>query len=91
MPDYFAQLSAFKSGRVYQCPNSTNNYSNVEIPLASAYYIGSVLYPEAFADVDFEARAEEIFSMFLGHEGFLSVLREHGYDYRNLDFGELNG
>lgn len=91
MPDYFAQLSAFKSGKVYQCPNSTNNYSNVEIPLTSAYYIGSVLYPEAFADVDFEAKAEEIFSMFLGHEGFLSVLREHGYDYRNLDFGELNG
>ncbi len=91
MPDYFAQLSAFKSGRVYQCPNSTSNYSNVEIPLASAYYIGSVLYPEAFADVDFEARAEEIFSLFLGHEGFLSVLREHGYDYKNLDFGELNG
>lgn len=91
MPDYFGQLRAFSSGKVYQCPNSTSNYSNVEIPLVSAYYIASVLYPEAFADVDFEARAEEIFSLFLGHEGFMDVLGEHGFEYKNLNFGDLNG
>lgn len=91
MPDYFAQLSAFNSGNVYQCPNSTSNYSNVEIPLVSAYYIASILYPDAFADVDFEAKAEEIFSLFLGHDDFLSVLEEHGFEYKNLSFGDLNG
>ena len=90
MPDYFSQLGAFKSGKVYQCPNSTSNYSNVEIPLVSAYYIASVLYPDAFADVDFEAKAEEIFSLFLGRNDFLSVLKEHGFEYKNLSFGDLN-
>ncbi len=90
MPDYFRQLGAFESGKVYQCPNSTSNYSNVEIPLVSAYYIASVLYPQAFADMDFEVKAEEIFSLFLGHEGFLSVLEEHGFEYKQLNFGDLN-
>lgn len=85
---FFEQLSAFKNGRVYQWPNATANYTNVEIPLVSAYYAGSLLYPEAFADVDFEAKAEEIFTFFLGHEGYLALLTENGLGYGPVSLGE---
>ena len=47
-----------------------------------------VLYPEAFADVDFEAKAEEIFEFFLGRTGYLEVLTEHGVGYDNITLGE---
>ena len=87
-PAFFEQLSAFKNGRVYQWPNATANYTNVEIPLVSAYYAGSLLYPEAFADVDFEAKAEEIFTFFLGHEGYLALLAENGLGYGPVSLGE---
>ena len=78
---FFEELRAVQNGRVYQWPNATANYTNVEIPLVSAYYAGCLLYPEAFADMDFETRAEEIFSFFLGHEGYLGLLSEAGLGY----------
>ncbi len=87
-PAFFEQLSAFKNGRVYQWPNATANYTNVEVPLVNAYYAGSLLYPEAFADVDFEAKAEEIFTFFLGHEGYLALLAENGLGYGPVSLGE---
>lgn len=87
-PDFFAQLSAVQNGRVYQWPNSTANYTNVEIPLVSAYYAGALLYPEAFADVDFETKAEEIFSFFLGREGYLALLAENGLGYSAVDIAK---
>lgn len=87
-PAYFEQLSAVENGRVYQCPNSTSNYTNLEIPLVNAYYVGMTLYPEAFADVDFEEKAEEIFSFFLGRSGYLAALTEAGVGYANIVLGE---
>lgn len=86
-PDFFNQLSAVKNGKVYQWPNATANYTNVEIPLVSGYFLGSLLYPEAFADVDFEAKANEIFEFFLGHEGYLDLLRENGLGYGPVSLG----
>ena len=80
-PGFFDELSAVKNGQVYQWPNNNANYANVEIPLVSAYYVGSLLYPEAFADVSFSEKAEEIFAFFLGHEGYLTLLDEAGLGY----------
>jgi hypothetical protein len=51
-PNFYAQLTAYNEGRIYQHPSTTSYYSNLEIPLVNCYFIGSVLYPEAFADVD---------------------------------------
>ena len=87
-PEFFQQLSAVKNGQVYQWPNSTANYTNLEIPLVSAYYAGSVLYPEAFEDINFEEKAAEIFKFFLGHEDFLKVLEENNGGYKKITLGE---
>ena len=84
---FFEQLSAVKNGKVYQWPNSTANYTNVEIPLVSAYYAGALMFPEAFADVDFDAKANEIFSFFLGHDGYLDMLNEAGLGYSSVTLG----
>ena len=87
-PAFFESLNAVKNGELYQWPNSTSNYTNVEIPLVNAYYIGSVMFPEAFADVDFETKAEEIFRFFLGHDGYLSVLNNAGMGYGPVTLGK---
>ena len=65
-PAYYAALGAFRDGKVYlQLPY--NYYStNLGTALAGAWYIGSVLYPDAFADVDVAAKADEIYSFLLG-------------------------
>ena len=87
-PAFFESLNAVKNGELYQWPNSTSNYTNVEIPLVNAYYIGSVMFPVAFADVDFETKAEEIFRFFLGHDGYLSVLNNAGMGYGSVVLGK---
>lgn len=84
---YFNQLKAVKNGELYQWPNSTWHWSNVEIPLVSCYYVGTLLYPEAFADVDFEAKAAEIFEIFLGEPDYLSVLEQAGAGYGKVSLG----
>ncbi|MBE6022585.1 MAG: hypothetical protein E7231_05020 [Cellulosilyticum sp.] len=85
---YFNQLKAVQNGELYQWPNSTWHYSNVEIPLVTAYYVGAMLYPDAFNDVDFEAKASEIFDMFLGEPDFLNVLEEHSVTYSKVTLGD---
>ena len=87
-PDYFEQLQAVKNGNLYQWPNSTWHWSNVEIPLVSAYYVGSLLYPEAFEDVNFEEKASEIFDMFLDQPDYLKILEESGSGYGKVTLGE---
>jgi len=84
---FYSQLQAFTNGNVYQCPSATAYYSNVEIPLVNCYYDASILYPEQFKDVDFEAKANEIFKLFLGVDNYLDVLKTAGFGYGKVDFG----
>ena len=59
-------LTAVKEGRVYGLlPYNwyTQNYGCI---LANAYYVGKLIYPERFADVDPAAKADEIFTFLVG-------------------------
>lgn len=86
-PAFFQQLKAVQTGQLYQWPNSTWHSSNVEIPLVSAYWVGQLLYPDAFADVDLEETAAEIFGLFLGQADYLDTLRDSGYGYQAVELG----
>lgn len=66
----YQTLDAVKSGEVYGVlPYNwyTSNHGSV---LADAYYIGSVLYPDKFADVDPDAKADEIYVFLVGEPVF---------------------
>ena len=62
--DYFASLKAVKTGNVYAMPSYNQYSTNMAYSLANAYYAGTVLFPEAFADVNFAAKFDEIVSFF---------------------------
>lgn len=83
-PGYFEQLKAVKNGEIYQWPNSTWHWSNVEIPLVSAYYTGQLLYPDKFSDMSFEKKAGEIFEFFLNDVDYLAKLEEVGAGYGKI-------
>ena len=84
-PDFFASLQAFQNGKIYQMPNYNSHVYNVDVSLLNAYYIGSLVYPELFADVDLEAKAAEIFDMFDGRPDYLNILTENGYGYEQVN------
>lgn len=86
-PDFYDNLSAVKNGNVYSMVSYNYFWSNQELAIADAYYVGSILYPEQFADVNFEEKAEEIFNTMLGCD-YLDVLNENHVGFTPLTIGE---
>ena len=86
-PDYYNALTAVQEGRVYSQISFRSSASNLETALADAYYAACVMYPDAFADIDPVAKAEEIFEMLLGVNPYAD-LKEAGYEFRPVTIGE---
>lgn len=84
---FYDNLSAVKNNRVFSLVSYNYNWTNQELAIADAYYVGSVIYPEQFADVDFRAKAEEIFNLMLGGD-YLKVLEQAGTGFGPLTIGE---
>lgn len=87
-PDYYESLSAVKQGKVYlQLP--FNYYgANLEIALADAYYIGTVLYPEAFTYVDPAEKFDEICQALLGIDAYETIAETYFGGYQRLELGK---
>ena len=87
-PDFYESLSAVKQGDVYlQLP--FNYYgTNLEIALADAYYIGTVLYPEAFTDVDPAEKFDEICQALLGIDAYETIAETYFGGYQRLELGK---
>jgi len=77
-PNKYLQLRAFREGRVYGTLPYNYYHTNIAVALADAYYIGKVLYPDKFKDVDPEAKADEIFRVFLGRPLYRAYAEAYG-------------
>lgn len=85
-PSFYNNLSAVKNGKVYLQLPYTNYYNNVETAIADAYFVGSVLYPEAFSDIDPARKADEIYTFMLGAPLYEKMAALTG-PYGALDLG----
>ena len=81
----YCALGAFKEGRVYALLPFNYYHTNVATALVDAYFIGKVLYPEQFKDVDPAKKADEIYRVFLGKPLYEEFVR--GFD---RGFGPLS-
>jgi iron complex transport system substrate-binding protein len=66
----YTELKAVRAGEVYGVlPYNlyTGNYGSI---LADAYYVGKVLYPERFQDIEPASKADEIYSFLVGKAVF---------------------
>lgn len=64
----FSSCKAFETGEVYLEMAYNAYFTNAEISLINTWFIGKSLYPSVFADIDIEAKANEITKMFNGKE-----------------------
>jgi len=80
-----AGLSAVKNGKVYGVIPYNFYSTNYESVLANAYFAGKVLYPDRFEDVDPEAKADEIYTFFVGKPIFSDLNGQ----YSNLGFKQI--
>lgn len=83
---YYESLTAVREGKVYSQISFRSSASNLETALADAYYAGTVIFPEQFADVDPVAKAGEIFTTLLGSNPY-DALKEAGYEFRGIQLG----
>jgi iron complex transport system substrate-binding protein len=81
----YSGMAAVKNGNVYGVLPYNFYNTNYETVLANSYYIGKVLYPDRFADVDPEQKADEIYTMFVGKP----VLSDINKNYKNLGFAKI--
>ncbi|MEM2046173.1 MAG: ABC transporter substrate-binding protein [Candidatus Bathyarchaeia archaeon] len=77
-PNKYMQLRAFKEGKIYGTLPYNYYHTNIAVAIANAYYIGKVLYPDKFSDVDPKAKADEIFSVFLGKPLYQEYAEAYG-------------
>lgn len=63
-------LSAVKNGNVYGVIPYNFYSTNYESVLANAYFVGKVLYPDRFEDINPETKANEIYTFFVGKPVF---------------------
>ncbi|ABR54403.1 periplasmic binding protein [Methanococcus vannielii SB] len=84
-PDYYNSLDAFKNGNVYLLLPFNHYMTNIGTALADSYYIGKVLYPEEFSDIDPEEKADEIYKFLVGKEVY-NVMKEEYGGFKRVDF-----
>ncbi len=75
-------LTAVQNGRVYGVLPYNWYNQNFESILANAYFIGKLLYPERFADIEPAAKADEIFTFMVGKP----VFKEVNEQFQNLAY-----
>lgn len=81
----YTGLTAVKKGNVYGVLPYNFYNTNYETVLADAYFIGKVLYPDRFSDIDPQVKAEEIYTRFTGKPVFAAINR----NYNNLGFARI--
>jgi len=87
-PAIYESLSAVQNGLVYtQLPFNYYN-SNIDTAIADAYYLGTVLYPEAFADIDPVAKADEVYQALVGTPVYAQMAEDFGGGFRQLNLCE---
>lgn len=64
-PEY-KSLTAVKEGKIYGMLPYSYYHRNFGSILANSYYIGKILYPDKFSDIDPAAKADEIYKEFVG-------------------------
>ena len=82
--DFFDGLKAFQDNNLYTQPFFNFNGTNVDTGICDTYFIGATIYPEAFADVDLDAKYAEIYETMLDGFDFYSVMKENKMGFKSF-------
>ncbi|WP_297516454.1 iron ABC transporter substrate-binding protein [Thermococcus sp.] len=83
-PDFYNSLKAVREGNLYGVLPYNFYNTNIGTAIADTYYIGKVIYPERFRDIDPAEKADEIFTFLVGKPVYKELAKEFG------GFGKIN-
>ena len=69
----YRSLTAVQEGNIYTLLPNTYYFVNHDAVLANAWFVGSVLYPDRFSDINPHKKADEIFTFLVGNPVFCEL------------------
>ena len=81
----YASISAVKNGELYGVMSYNWYTINFATVLANAYYVGKVLFPTNFTDIDSEKKADDIYQTFVG-KGVYQDMKDLYGGFKKLEF-----
>lgn len=73
-PTMFDGIKAWREGKVYLQLAYNAYYTNLEIALINTWYAAKIVYPDAFATLDINAKIKEVTEKFLGKDLTQAIL-----------------
>lgn len=80
-PEFYRELKAVQEGRTYTLLPIRNYGINGEIALLDAYWVGKILFPDVFGDIDLDKKGRELFRLFFEDKGegaYEELIRTYG-------------
>ncbi|MGO0122376.1 iron ABC transporter substrate-binding protein [Desulfothermobacter acidiphilus] len=77
-PSFYQSLKAFKEGKVYGMLPFNFYTTNLDTALADAYWLGKVIYPDKFQDIDPVKQADAIYTFLLGKPLYAQMAKDFG-------------
>jgi iron complex transport system substrate-binding protein len=77
-PEIFDDINAIKNGKVYGVMGYNWYTLNYDTVLTDVYYVGKLLYPDQFADVDPVEKADEIYTFLVGAPLYQDMVQLYG-------------
>jgi len=77
-PEFYRLLKAVQSGNVHSLLPYNYYTTNIDTALADAYYIGKTIYPENFADINPEKKADDIYTFLVSKPVYAAMKSDWG-------------
>ncbi|AFM24907.1 iron ABC transporter substrate-binding protein [Desulfomonile tiedjei] len=77
-PEFYKELRAFRENKVFVVYPFNYYVTNISTAVADAYAIGKILYPDRFADVDIQAKSDEIYGFLYGKPLYKAMEESYG-------------
>lgn len=87
-PGFYQSLKAVKEDRIYGYLPYNAYTTNIDTAVADAYYMGKIIFPEAFQDVDPEKKADEIYEFLLGRPVYQRMAADFG-GFKKIDLSSI--
>lgn len=88
-PELYRSLKAFKNGDTYGTLPFNFYTTNIGTALADAYYVGKILYPDRFKDIDPKGKADKIYIFLVGRAVYDEMKKGFG-GFKRIDLEKGN-
>ena len=85
--EFYQKLKAVREGKVYTVFPYNFYRTNLEVLIANAYFIGKIIYPQDFIEVDPDEKMREVLTKFLGKDVY-GLLKQSYKGFGKVEFNK---